>query len=251
MSYHIMIRLYIAESLSSGALVALDEARAHYVRNVMRLGDGEVIAAFNAEDGEWEATLRTQGKRDVQLVIGAELAAPRTCPDVWLAFATIKNKSELVVEKATELGVREIHPIIMQHSVVKNINVEKLQVHAVEAAEQCERHDVPTIVPHKNLGVFLSEFPKDRVLLYGDESGNGKPLPEILAHLSSPTCLLIGPEGGFSADEHRILQSVKFTQGFGMGPHILRADTAAVAALACLQSIAGDWQQAPHFRKEV
>ena len=231
-------------------MISLDEARAHYVRHVMRLVDGEMIAVFNGEDGEWEATLRTQGKRDVQLVIGAQIATPRICPDVWLAFATIKNKNELVVEKATELGVREIHPIIMQHSVVKNINVEKLQVHAIEAAEQCERHDVPAIIPHKNLGIFLSEFPQDRILLYGDESGNGKPLPEMLSQISSATCLLIGPEGGFSADEHRILQSVKFAHGFGMGPRILRADTAAVAALACVQLIIGDWAERPHFRKE-
>lgn len=246
-----LIRLYIAQSLYTGSVIALDEARAHYVRHVMRLGDGAVIAAFNGENGEWEAILRIQGKREVQLMIGAQRAAPRRCPDVWLAFAMIKNKSELVVEKATELGVHQIHPIITQHSVVKNINTDKLHAHAIEAAEQCERHDVPAIIPHKNLRTFLSEFPQDRLLLYGDESGHGKPLAAILGHLASAVCLLIGPEGGFSTDEHRILQSVKFTQGFGMGPRILRADTAAIAALACIQSAVGDWTETPHFRNNI
>jgi len=243
------IRLYVATPLLTGALISLDEARAHYVRHVMRRGEGDKIAAFNAESGEWEATLRMHGKRDVQLSIGRQIAEPRVSPDIWLAFATIKNKNELVVEKATELGARELHPIITQHSVVKNINMEKLEAHAIEAAEQCERHDVPAITAHKNLANFLGDFPKDRVLLYGDESGKGKPLPELLPELKDKKlAILIGPEGGFSADEHYILKSVEFARGFGMGSRILRADTAAVAALGFVQAATGDWNGTPHFK---
>jgi 16S rRNA (uracil1498-N3)-methyltransferase len=243
------IRLYVAAPLLTGALVALDDARAHYVRHVMRKNEGDVIAAFNAESGEWEATLRMSGKRHVQLAIGKKISAPRPSPDVWFAFAAIKNKNELVTEKATELGASQLHPIITQHSVVRNINVEKLEAHAIEAAEQCERHDIPGITPHKNLANFLGVFPKERILLYGDESGKGKPLPDIISeYKNTKLALLIGPEGGFSADEHRILQSAEYAVGFGMGPRILRADTAAIAALACIQSATGDWSQAPHFK---
>jgi len=241
------IRLYVASPLLTGSLIALDDARAHYVRHVMRRSDGDVVAAFNAEHGEWEATLRMHGKRDVQLAIGRKLADPREVPDVWFAFATIKNKNELVVEKATELGAREIHAIITKHSVVKSVNLEKLAIHAIEAAEQCERHDVPEISEHKNLAAFLGGLPADRTLFYGDESGQGKPLPEVFSEVGAKKCaVLIGPEGGFSADEHHMLRT--FAKGFGMGPRILKADTAAVAALACLQSAAGDWNQRPHFK---
>ena len=240
--YHMATRLYIAESISPGAFVSLDEARAHYVRHVMRLGNGDRVAVFNAESGEWEAAVHMSGKRSVQLLVGKQLAAPHPCPDVWLAFAAIKNKSELVVEKATELGVREIHPIVTQHSVVKNINIEKLRAHAIEAAEQCERHDVPTIVPHKNLGSFLDTFPKDRTLLYGDESGNGKPLPEALDGIGGKkTAMLIGPEGGFSEEEKSRLRALPFVRPLSLGPRILRAETAALAAVVLWQSAVGDW----------
>jgi len=243
------IRLFVAEPLETGALITLDEARAHYVQRVMRMREGEKLCVFNAQSGEWLATLSSAGKRSAQLTIGVQISPPRVCPDIWLAFAAIKNKNELVVEKATELGVRELHAIVTQHSVVKNINLEKLEAHAMEAAEQCERHDIPTITPHKNLASFLGEYPADRILLYGDETGEGKPLPEILRSLEAKKlCVLIGPEGGFSADEHRILKSVTYTVGFGLGPRILRADTAAVAALACVQAVTGDWEKRPHFK---
>ncbi|MDX2074644.1 MAG: 16S rRNA (uracil(1498)-N(3))-methyltransferase [Alphaproteobacteria bacterium] len=263
-----VVRLYITDTLSPGALIALDEQRAHYVRHVMRLEDDEKITAFNAENGEWEASLQSQGKRSVQLVIGTQVSTPRPCPDVWLAFAAIKNKNELVVEKATELGVREIHPIFTRHAVVKSVNIEKLQAHATLAAEQCERHDVPAITTHKNLANFLGSHPAGRLLLYGDETGASAPLFTVIPApergssitrdtpasgprppIKSGVTILIGPEGGFSAEEHRMLQSSTFAIGFGMGPRILRADTAAVAALACVLSAAGDWSQPPHFKR--
>jgi 16S rRNA (uracil1498-N3)-methyltransferase len=167
---------------------------------------------------------------------------------VWLAFAMIKNKSELVVEKATELGVSTILPVVTQHSVVKHANIEKLEGYAIEAAEQCERHDVPRIIPQRNLASLLGDWPKDRILLYGDETGGGEPLQSVIAGLTSACGVLIGPEGGFSADEIRMLRLAPFAKAFGMGPRILRADTAAVAALACIQSVRGDWQQRPHFK---
>jgi 16S rRNA (uracil1498-N3)-methyltransferase len=242
-------RLYMPQTLDPGSHVMLDEARAHYVRHVMRLADGDHVMLFNAEDGQWEASVELQGKRSVQLSLERHVSAPRACPDVWLAFALIKNKSELVVEKATELGVREVHAIVTQHAVVKHANMEKLKAHAVEAAEQCERHDIPSIMEHKNLANFLGSFPLGRVLLYGDETGTGEAIDGVLADIhESGLCILIGPEGGFSADEHHLLKIAPFARPFSMGPRILRADTAAVAALACVMSAFGDWQQRPHFK---
>lgn len=243
------IRLYVDQPLLTGSLVTLDESRAHYLRHVMRRREGDKIAAFNAESGEWEASLRESGKRGAQLAIGHKISDARPCPDISFAFALIKNKSESMVEKATELGVRAIHAITTQHGVVKGANEEKLRAHLIEAAEQCERHDVPTLHIYKNLGLFLGSWDTTRPLLYGDESGQGKPLSEIIATLPSPkAAILVGPEGGFSEDEHRMLHAAPFAHSFGMGPRILRADTAGIAALACLMAAHGDWQLAPHFK---
>ena len=252
-------RLYVAEPLLIGALVVLDDARSHYLLNVMRKREGDQLAVFNADSGEWLAEIESASKRGARLLVREKIADAREATDVWLAFAMIKNKSELVVEKATELGVSVILPVVTQHSVVKHANLEKLEGYAIEAAEQCERHDVPRIIPQKNLASLLGDWPKDRILLYGDETGGGEPLSVILSeakdlkdpsHVFGMTKLgvLIGPEGGFSADEIRMLRLAPFAKAFGMGPRILRADTAAVAALACIQSVRGDWQQRPHFK---
>lgn len=248
MSAKALTRLYVVENLLTGSLVALDESRAHYLLHVMRKREGDVLAVFNADSGEWLAEIESTSKRGARLIIKEKIAEPRMSPDVWLAFALIKNKSELVVEKAVELGISKILPLVTQHSVVKSANEEKLMAHAIEAAEQCERHDVPDIVPQKNLAALLGAWPKDRVLLYGDETGGGEPLQNVVANLTSACGVLIGPEGGFSADELRMLSAAPFAKAFGMGPRILRADTAAVAALACIQSVRGDWQQRPHFK---
>jgi len=273
-------RLYINHPLSPGALIMLDAARAHYLLHVMRKKSGDTIAVFNGEHGEWIAEIEQPSKKSVSLSLRSQLSAQRPTPDLWLAFAMIKNKSELVVEKATELGVSRLLPIVTQHAVVKNINMEKLQAHAIEAAEQCERHDVPEITPYNSLAMMLGEWPADRTLLYGDESGGGESLDVILNtrhsafskvkeqnlfhgmdppqslsasqdDVTTKLALLIGPEGGFSADEHRILQSFPQATPFSMGPRILRADTASVAALACVQMHVGDWHLKPHFKQEA
>ena len=238
-----LIRLYTPQPLLTGASIMLDDARAHYVRHVMRLSDGDMIGIFNAQAGEWLALVSLHGKRDVQLTISEQIAQPRHSPDLWLAFAPIKNKTDLVVEKATELGVSALLAVFTRHAVVRSINKEKLEAHAIEAAEQCERHDIPHIEEYKDLAALLSAWPKDRTLLYGDESGGGETLKKLLDSLSLQGGgsgrglygILIGPEGGFSAEEHAMLNSAPFVKSFSLGPRILRADTAAVAALACVQ----------------
>lgn len=242
------IRLFIADSLHEDAHIMLDSAQAHYLRHVMRVNDGDIITAFNGENGAWQATVQAVGKKDASLIIGQQISPPHPCPDIWLAFAMVKNKNDIIVEKATELGVQHIHLIVMERSMVKSANEEKLIARATEAAEQCERFDIPTITCHTSLSNFLASHPQERTLYYGDESGNGAPLPEILTNdiITKPT-VLIGAEGGFSPTEHQLLQATKNTVGFGMGRRIMRADTAAIASLSCIIATMGDWQQRPHF----
>ncbi|NDC57430.1 MAG: RsmE family RNA methyltransferase, partial [Alphaproteobacteria bacterium] len=155
---------------------------------------------------------------------------------------------ERMVEKAVELGVSALLPVVTQHSVVRSVNEDKLLAHAIEAAEQCERHDVPQFVQYKDIGALLGNWPQDRLLLHADETGGGRNLQDLLPALAGKKyAVLIGPEGGFSADERRMIAACGQAVGFGMGPRILRADTAAIAALACVQCYAGDWDAPPRF----
>lgn len=246
------IRLFVPEPFGPGLSLHIAAGQSHYLAHVMRAKEGDSIAVFNGQDGEWLAEVSMVGKKAVTLSLVSQLAAQKTTPDVWLAFAPIRNKTELVVEKATELGVSKLLPVFTHHAVVKSVNMEKLKAHAIEAAEQCQRHDVPQITEHKDLSVLLGAWPKDRILLFADESGHGENLHTLL-HTLLPTLLpgkfglLIGPEGGFSADEHHMLRIVAQVKAFGMGPRILRADTAATAALACILSQVGDWDARPNF----
>lgn len=242
------IRLYVSADYTKGQRISLGEKQSHYLSNVMRVREGDVIAVFNGKDGEWQAEIERIDKKNVTLYLKEYRAEQIYSPDLWLAFAPIKSKTELVVEKATELGVAKIITVIMKYSVVDRVNMEKLMAHAIEAAEQCERRDVPELEECKNLSALLGAWPKDRTLLYGDESGEGAPLKTLLSGLSQGKYgVLVGPEGGFSVDEHRMLKAAPFVKAFGMGPRILRADTAATAALACVQSWLGDWEQKPRF----
>lgn len=230
----------------------LDEAQSHYLAHVMRVREGDRVAVFNGQDGQWEARIASVAKKKVGLLLERQILPQRASPDLWLVFAPIKNKTDLVVEKAVELGVSAIGVVYTKHAVVRSVNAEKLMRHAIEAAEQCERFDVPSLTEYKDMGAFLGAWPKDRTLLYGDESGAGVPFEHLLSGLEAGKyAVLIGPEGGFSKEEHRMLQAHPQVKPFGMGPRILRADTAAVAALACVQARLGDWDERPHFVAEA
>ncbi|MDE3059929.1 MAG: 16S rRNA (uracil(1498)-N(3))-methyltransferase [Pseudomonadota bacterium] len=240
------IRLYVPQPLVAGERLTLGQGQSHYLAQVMRRKAGDSIAVFNGHDGEWLASVEYVAKKSVTLEVSRLLRLQKRSPDLWLAFAPIKGKTELVAEKAVELGASALLPVFTRHAVVKSINQEKLEAHAIEAAEQCERMDVPRIEAFKDLPALLAHWPEDRILFYGDESGGGTTLRLLLSSLPhGPFGLLIGPEGGFSAEEHRMLKSTPFVKPFGMGPRILRADTAAVAALACLQCWLGDWEEKP------
>jgi len=248
------IRLFVEASLQAGANVPLADAQAHYLQNVMRLGAGEAVAAFNGRDGEWQATLQPISKKKADLFVTSPLKPQVGTPDVWLAFAPIKHgRIDFLAEKATELGASALLPVMTARTIVSRVNTERLQANAIEAAEQCERMDVPPVHAPQNFAQLLADWPADRPLLYGDETGHGAPPPECFAGFAANTnrwAVLVGPEGGFAPDELERLRAAPFAHAISLGPRVLRADTAALAALTCVMAWCGDWQTRPRFERK-
>jgi 16S rRNA (uracil1498-N3)-methyltransferase len=229
-----MPRLYVSAALSSGSSVVLDRDQAHYLGNVMRLGLGQPVVLFNGRDGEWSGVL-TEVKRDravVELGVQTKLQAPE--PDLWLLFAPLKrDATDLVVQKATELGVSAIRPVFSARTNTARMNLERLQSIAREAAEQSERLSVPEVFAPLPLLDLLGAWPADRVLAAAIERGGPAAIP------GQAGALLVGPEGGFSPGELDVLRSARFVSPICLGPRVLRAETAVIAGLALLQG--GRW----------
>lgn len=243
------IRLYITQPLAPGGSVTLEEAQAHYVARVMRARVGDALILFNGKDGEWRGEITDIAKRSVTLDVREKRREQQASPDLWLLFAPIKHaRIDFIAQKATELGVSALCPVITRHTITQNVNTERLFANAVEAAEQCERLDVPEVKAPVSLQELLANWPQERRILLCDESGQSPPIRERLATLApGPWAVLIGPEGGFAKGELELLHSLPYVQGISLGPRILRADTAALAVLACFQAWAGDWQARPRF----
>lgn len=243
-------RLYVAAPLSKGIQIGLDEKQSHYIAHVMRYGEGNYISLFNGKDGEWRAEIESIVKKKVSLRLLSESKPQRASPDLWLLAAPLRSgKTEFVIEKATELGISRFIPIFTQFTVVTSVNQGRLNTTAIEAAQQCERMDIPVIDSLIALPKLLDVWDKGRTIVYGDESGAGKEAKELLPCLSGGKyAVLIGPEGGFAWEELELLRSLDFTSGVSMGPRILRADTAAIAAVTLMQSWLGDWADKPAFR---
>ncbi len=242
-------RLYVETVLAAGAMVELDAERAHYLRNVLRLGEGDAVKLFNGRDGEWRASVQALGKRGGILQVQALLREQRDEPDLWLVFAPIKRaRIDFIAEKATELGVSALAPVFTRYTAMSRVNVERLRATALEAAEQTERLSVPEVREPMPLASLLQSWPQERRLLLADESGGGLPIGAALrdmdaAERARPWAVLVGPEGGFHRDELDLLRNLDFVTAVGLGPRILRADTAALAALSCWQALAGDWER--------
>ncbi|MDN5785689.1 16S rRNA (uracil(1498)-N(3))-methyltransferase [Pseudorhodobacter sp.] len=237
------IRLFVDQPLGQGQVIALNEAQANYLFAVMRLGVGAAILVFNGRDGEWRADVAEAGKRKGLLVCAAQTAPLQSPPDLWLLFAPIKKaRTDFIVEKATELGAARIIPVQTRFTSADRIRVDKLRAHASEAAEQCGGTFVPQVDDVIPLGKLLADWPPDRRILWCNEhlAGVAEALPKGGA--PGPWAILIGPEGGFSESEQVLLAAMPQVVQASLGPRILRADTAAVAALTLWQAHLGDWK---------
>lgn len=252
------LRLFLDAPLAEGAAAPLSMAQAHYLRNVMRRDAGDTVLVFNGRDGEFEATIESLGKKAGAVVCGAQTRKPEAGPDVWLLFAPVKRDAvDLIAQKATELGAARLVPVVTERTNAARLNVERLNAIAVEAAEQCGRLAPPEIAAPEKLERLLADWPRGRRLVFCDEAGDdpgaewggregrAAPLLEALAGAADPKwAILIGPEGGFSAGERASLRARDFVTPATLGPRILRADTAALAALALWQAALGDLRHA-------
>lgn len=239
-------RLHVGDGLGSGRSVGLKATQAHYLRHVLRLEAGDAIALFNGRDGEWAGTIAGFGKGWASVDVGGLRRAQAPEPDLWLLFAPIKHgRIDYLAQKATELGVSRLQPVITERTNVSRVNTERLAANAVEAAQQTGRLTVPEVCAPRPLLEVLAGWPETRRLMLCDETGSGPPVAEALAHAGRgtevPWAVLIGPEGGFSTGELDALAKLPFVMPVSLGPRLLRADTAAVAALACWQAALGDW----------
>jgi 16S rRNA (uracil1498-N3)-methyltransferase len=240
-------RLFVAQTLAEGAMLTLDGAPANYLGNVLRLGEGAQVKLFDDRTGEWLAEIRQAGKKRLTLAIVRRLREREPVPDLWLLFAPIKRgRIDWLVEKATELGVARIVPVLTRRTVVERLNLDRLRAHVVEAAEQCERTALTELAEPQKLGALLASWPDGRVLYFADENG-GKPMSAG----PGPAAILVGPEGGFTDEERASIRSLPQARPISLGPRILRADTAALAAVAVWMGMAGDWHDSsPRFRGE-
>jgi len=236
------IRLYVEHPLAPGQSVPLTEAQAHYLFGVMRLATGAALLAFNGRDGEWLMQVTQAAKRGGMLVCREMTEPQRNPPDLWLLFAPVKKaRTDFIVEKAVELGAAKIVPVQTDFTNSERIRQDRLQAHAVEAAEQCGAHAVPPVDDLTPLARLLSGWDGARRILWADESREGA--ADTLAGLpAGPWAILIGPEGGFSEAERTRLRGLPFVVPVALGPRILRADTAACAALVLWQAQLGDWR---------
>ncbi len=249
----VVARLFVDETLAAEAEMLLDSGRAHYLRNVLRLQPGDTVALFNGRDGEWRARLASFGRRDARLAVTAKSRPQLAAPDIWLAFAPIKRQRiDWLVEKATELGVSRMIPVLTRRTMVTRVNHDRLHAHAIEAAEQTERLDVPIIDDAVTMEKLLRDWPRERQLLLCAEAGAARPLADVLALFprddAPAMAVMTGPEGGYAPEELDALAALPFVTPVGLGPRILRADTAAVAALACWQAWLGDGGARPPAR---
>lgn len=235
-------RIHVTAPLAAGAAVALTAGQAHYLRTVLRLSPGHRVLLFNGRDGEWLADLEGLDKAGGRARAGRCTRAQAPEPDLWLLFAPVKGERvDFVVEKATELGVAALQPVATRYTVVGRVNFDRLRARAAEAAEQCERLTVPELRPFLPLRAALDGWPAERRLLLCAEAGEARPLAAVLTgERGGRWAVLVGPEGGFAADELDWLIRLPFVTPVGLGPRLLRAETAALAAVATWQAILGD-----------
>ena len=240
-------RLFIPAPMAAGGEMVLEEAQANYLVNVLRMGPGDVFITFNGKDGAWRAELTEAKKRAGRARLVEQIAAQTPASTLWFGFAPLKTaRLDYLVQKATEMGAGAIQPVITRYTQAKNLRADKLEANIIEAAEQCEILSVPELLPETGLMDLLARWPLDHAgapLIFCDEAAApGGLVPALTALGMAPVGILVGPEGGFAPEEREALLALPYVVPVSLGPRILRADTAAVAALAVVQAIIGDWR---------
>jgi 16S rRNA (uracil1498-N3)-methyltransferase len=237
-------RLYVEADLGEGGRVPLAREHANYLLNVLRLGNGDPALVFNGRDGEWCARVEVAGKRQASLAIERRTRPQADGPDLHYLFAPLKRaRLDYMVQKATEMGVARLQPVQTRYTVAERVNGERMRANVIEAAEQCGILRIPEVAPPERLERVLASWDAERRLVFCDE---GAPIADPIATLCEispgPLAVLIGPEGGFAPEEREALIALPFVVRMAMGPRIMRADTAAVAALALVNAVLGDWR---------
>jgi 16S rRNA (uracil1498-N3)-methyltransferase len=235
-------RLFVPGPLCAGGQVPIDGAQAHYLARVMRVGVGDVVILCDDITGEWAATVASAGKRELTAICGTKLRAREAVPDFILYAALLKkDRFDLVLEKATELGVARIQPVITHRCVADKLNTDRARAILTEAAEQCARTALPELAEPVKLDALLRGHGADRTLFFADEAG-GQPAAAAFGANRGPAALLVGPEGGFDDGERRAIRALPEARPISLGPRILRGETAAIAAIAVWMALAGDWR---------
>ena len=238
-----MQRLFVGDALAEGQAFEASKDHFHYLTNVLRMGDGDAVLLFNGRDGEWHATLSLPTRKRL-LLTPTEQTRPQPSPsDLHYLFAPLKvGRLDYLVQKAVEMGAGVLQPVMTQHVQGKITSIERLEANAMEAAEQCGILAIPTVSAPRKLEDLLADWPRERRIIFCDEGhGSQNPLPVLQGIKERKLALLVGPEGGFSDEERTLLRSLDFVTPIPLGPRILRADTAAVAAMAVIQAAIGDW----------
>lgn len=233
--------MFVAEPLAAGAMVRIEGNPAHYLARVMRAAPGDVVILCDDVTGEWAARVADVGKRDVVLEVAERLRPREAVPDLWLIPALLKkDRFDLILEKATELGVSRIAPVITRRCVADKLNLDRARAITTEAAEQCARTALPQLAEPMKLDALLTDWPEGRALFFADENG-GEPAAAAFAQHAGPAAILTGPEGGFDDAERAAIRAHPAARAITLGPRILRGETAAMAALAVWMATAGDW----------
>jgi 16S rRNA (uracil1498-N3)-methyltransferase len=237
-------RLFVKSPLRAGAEIALGPEQAHYLLNVLRLKTGDRILVFNGTDGEWCAELAAVGKKKAALVAEHQTRPQESGPDLHYLFAPLKRaRLDYMAQKATEMGASVLQPVITRRTVAERVKVDRLSANAVEAAEQCGILRVPEVREPEKLSKLLDAWDEQRLLIFADEAApSASPLEVLMASETRPLAVLIGPEGGFEPEERSRILAMPFVLPISLGPRVMRADTAAVAALALVNAALGDWR---------
>ena len=233
-------RLFVRTPLSDRACIELGAGQANYLGKVMRMGEDAELLVFDGRSGEWLARIAEAGKKRMTLSVERQTRESETVPDIWLAFAPVKRtQTDWLVEKATELGAARLIPVMTQRTVAERVKLERLESIAIEAAEQCGRTILPELAEPLSLARFLEQREASRTLFFANEAGGERASDAFKA---GPACILTGPEGGFTDDERAAVRAVSNSVPISLGPRILRAETAALAALSAWMSAVGDWR---------